>query len=115
MKPKQNVALAFYTVDGVHLIPFGQIDTVSLTAEEQDMPENFKVNTESNFTVELTNAAVFDELAKMVQPDRFNLQYTALVPRRKHKKKRIAKKWAKRYGYKEVERVIKNVRVDNES
>ena len=39
-------------------------------------------------------------------PDVYDIQYSKVVPVRKHKKKRINKKWLKRYGYKEV--VIKS-------
>ena len=39
-------------------------------------------------------------------PDIHDIQYSKVVPVRKHKKKRINKKWLKRYGYKEV--VIKS-------
>ena len=33
--------------------------------------------------------------------DAFDFSFSYLVPRRTHKKRRIAKKWLKRYGYKE--------------
>ena len=35
-------------------------------------------------------------------PDVCNIQYVKIVQKRKHKKKRINKKWLKRYGYKQV-------------
>ena len=35
-------------------------------------------------------------------PDAYDIQYSKVVPVRKHKKKRINKKWLKRYGYKSV-------------
>lgn len=35
-------------------------------------------------------------------PDSYTIQYIKLVQTRKHKKKRINKKWLKRYGYKKV-------------
>ena len=35
-------------------------------------------------------------------PDSYNIQYIKIVQVRKHKKKRINKKWLKRYGYKKV-------------
>lgn len=33
------------------------------------------------------------------RPDAYVVQYVKLVQARKHKKKRINKKWLKRYGY----------------
>jgi hypothetical protein len=35
-------------------------------------------------------------------PDAYDIQYLKAIPVRKHKKKRINKKWLKRYGYKEI-------------
>lgn len=40
------------------------------------------------------------DIAQM--PDSYDIQYIMLVQARKHKKKRINKKWLKRYGYKKV-------------
>lgn len=42
------------------------------------------------------------------------LKYTMHVQRRRHRKWRINKKWAKRYGYKEVPMVISNIRIVNQ-
>lgn len=35
-------------------------------------------------------------------PDSYDIQYIKVIQVRKHKKKRINKKWLKRYGYKKV-------------
>lgn len=35
-------------------------------------------------------------------PDAYDIQYVKFVQARKHKKRRINKKWLKRYGYKEM-------------
>ena len=35
-------------------------------------------------------------------PDKYAIQYTKIVPARKHRKKRINKKWLKRYGVKQI-------------
>ena len=40
-------------------------------------------------------------------PDKFDIACDVLVQRRKHKKKRINKKWAKRYGFKCVTKTTK--------
>lgn len=40
------------------------------------------------------------DIAQM--PDSYDIQYIKAVQARKHKKKRINKKWLKRYGYKKV-------------
>ena len=41
-------------------------------------------------------------LPKMKENALFYLTLTVMVQKRKHKKRRINKKWAKRYGYKEI-------------
>lgn len=35
-------------------------------------------------------------------PDAYNIQFIKIIQARKHKKKRINKKWERRYGYKQV-------------
>ena len=35
-------------------------------------------------------------------PDAYTIQYVKFVQARKHKKRRINKKWLKRYGYKQI-------------
>lgn len=39
---------------------------------------------------------------KATKPDAYDISYIKIVQRRRHKKKRINKKWAKRYGYKQI-------------
>ena len=49
-----------------------------------------------------------DELMKILgldlakQPDAYDIQYTKIVQVRRYKRKRINKKWIKRYGYKKI-------------
>lgn len=55
------------------------------------------------FTTEETvdiNKILGLDIAQM--PDSYDIQYVKIVQARKHKKKRINKKWIKRYGYKKV-------------
>lgn len=40
-------------------------------------------------------------------PDETKLQYIEFIQSKKHKKKRINKKWLKRYGYKQVVSSVK--------
>lgn len=47
-----------------------------------------------------TNKILGLDIAQM--PDSYDIQYVKIVQARKHKKKRINKKWLKRYGYKKV-------------
>jgi hypothetical protein len=59
-------------------------------------------NKEITFTVE--GATINEELwKKLIQfPEKFDIEYTKIVQARKHRKKRINKKWLKKYGYKQV-------------
>ena len=43
----------------------------------------------------------------------FTIQYKAFIQARKHRKKRINKKWLKRYSYKEVIKEMKNLKVES--
>ena len=53
-----------------------------------------------------TNNDVLTKLTGKI-PEKFDVAYDVLVQRRKHKKKRINKKCAKRYGYKCVTKTTK--------
>lgn len=77
---------------------------------------NFPLSTEAEFTVEAEiDAPMFYGLCgipPMTNIQTFTLQYQRPVTEqvRKHKKKRINKKWAKRYGYRTV---LKTYQIDN--
>ena len=65
------------------------------------MKQNTSITTE--FSTEKTvesNRILGVDIAQM--PDSYNILYIKIVQVRKHKKKRINKKWLKRYGYKKV-------------
>ena len=63
------------------------------------MKQNTSITTEfsTEETVE-SNKILGVDIAQM--PDSYNIKYIKIVQVRKHKKKRINKKWLKRYGYK---------------
>lgn len=43
--------------------------------------------------------------------DFYDIQYVKFIPARTHKKRRINKKWAKRYGYKRITIIIQGLHV----
>lgn len=57
------------------------------------------------------NESLLSELCLPKQLNTFDLQYTIMTQSRKHRKKRINKKWLKRYGYKEHQVISKDWRV----
>lgn len=63
---------------------------------------------EGSFTLESDKAFDIDKLLKIFgvdisgKPDLYTVQYSKTIQVRKHKKKRINKKWIKRYGYKQI-------------
>lgn len=69
---------------------------------------NFPLSSEAEFTVEAEiDIPMFHELCDippMTDTQTFTVQYQGTVTEqvRRHKKKRINKKWAKRYGYRTV-------------
>jgi len=59
---------------------------------------------EITFSCDLDSAPDFQKIFGLDTarfPDSYNISYVAIVQARKHKKKRINKKWLKRYGYKQ--------------
>lgn len=87
--------------------------------------KNGKLTTDVSAEFEtVVNADLFKKLIGNTDERKFTVQYLCTepiyiyVPVRKHKKKRIQKKWLKRYGYKaiqvgerQVENTIENVRI----
>ena len=70
-----------------------------------DKRDNKSINNSSEITVEVEGTST-EEFLKILgvdiatRPDVITIQLQKLVQVRKHKKKRINKKWAKKYGYK---------------
>ena len=92
----------FYDSDGVVLMPIS--DAVITAAEIDDKAEKFErslcCNKEIEFTATVeTIPEVFAELVKQADPHEYTIKYTKYVQARKHHKKRINKKWLKKYGY----------------
>lgn len=76
-----------------------EIDTLS----PNEIPDIRTFGTcEATFTCEnaMINENLLSELFLPKKSNTFDLQYTAMIQARRHKKKRINKKWLKRYGYK---------------
>lgn len=88
------------------------IDKFNTTPYELDIDDTpamtFKNSLSQSIEFELEselNVPVFNELVgELSEPKRFYMEYDGVRYEqiRKHKKKRINKKWAKRYGYREV-------------
>ena len=57
------------------------------------------------------NKEVFNKLCDALKKPKFNLENKRMIQRRKHRKKRINKKWAKRYGYKPITVKLRNVEI----
>lgn len=94
----------FYNSDGVKVIPIS--DAVITTAEIDDKAEKIERSLYCNKEIEFTATVetipeVFNELVKQVDPNEYTIKYTKYVQARRHRKRRINKKWLKKYGYKE--------------
>lgn len=83
-----------------------EIDTLS----PNEIPDVRTFGTcEATFTCEnaVINENLLSELFLPKKSNTFDLQYTVMVQARRHKKKRINKKWLKRYGYKKQQMTSK--------
>lgn len=104
-----------YNSDGVKLMDVS--DAVITTAEVNEEAEKLKktlypLNKELEISATLeTTPGVFDELTRRVNPNEFTIKYTKYVQARKHHKKRINKKWLKKYGYIEKTLVIDGLNI----
>ncbi len=85
--------------------------SIPLDDVEDDLETEHKVKSlfdTANLIIEcgtVNNNVLSKLIGKM--PDKYGIDYSIYVQARKHKKKRINKKWAKRYGYKCVTKTTK--------
>lgn len=83
-------------------LTINQKDTVdrygNLTDREEDRTCTFDMAEPLN-TDRLCKILGFDEAS---MPDKYDIQVSKIVQCRKHKKKRINKKWEKKYGYRQM-------------
>lgn len=104
--------LFFQDNDGNNVFALDNVDEIALTSsttEEADILGNIKNIKKGETTLSFTGTIEKETLFKVLgvdiskTPDAYKIQVTKPVQRRKHKKKRINKKWLKKYGYKILE------------
>ena len=96
----------FDTTTGKELCNLNNVQLDSCEAEGGTRLGNW-IRKDASITMDFTTDEKVDinkilglDVAQM--PDSYDIQYVKIVQARKHKKKRINKKWLKRYGYKKV-------------
>lgn len=83
-----------------------ELDLTSNTTEERDILGNVENIKRGETTLSFTNITNKEDLFKVLGvdtsnvPDAYSILLTKPIQRRRHKKKRINKKWLKKYGYK---------------
>lgn len=101
--------LFFKDNDGNNVLALDNVDEIALNSnviEEKDILGNVenikKGETTLSFTSTIEKKTLFKVLGVDISktPDAYKISFTKPVQRRKHKKKRINKKWLKKYGYK---------------
>lgn len=109
MYEMKNGTLFFQDNDGNNVLALDNVDEIELTSnvtEERDILGNVenikKGETTLSFASTFEKMVLFKALGFDMSntPDAYKIQVTKPVQRRKHKKKRINKKWLKKYGYK---------------
>lgn len=110
MYEMKNGTLFFQDNDGNNVLALDNVDEIALTSatEERDILGNVeninikKGETTLSFTSTIEKETLFKVFGVDISktPDAYKIQVTKPVQRRKHKKKRINKKWLKKYGYK---------------
>lgn len=101
--------LFFQDKNGNNVLALNNVNELDLTSnvtEERDILGNVenikKGETTLSFVSTFEKMALFKALGFDMSktPDAYKISVTKPVQRRKHKKKRINKKWLKKYGYK---------------
>lgn len=96
----------FDTITGKELYNLNNVQLDSCKGDEGIRFGNW-VKQDASVTMEFTTDETV-EVNKILgldiaqTPDSYDIQYVKIIQARKHKKKRINKKWLKRYGYKKV-------------
>ena len=96
----------FDTITGKELCNLNNVQLDSCKVDEGIRFGNW-IRQNTSITMEFTTEETVDinkilGLDIVQMPDSYDIQYVKIVQTRKHKKKRINKKWLKRYGYKKV-------------
>lgn len=111
-----SVINIFDTETGEDLGQIDDVKSVKMTSEyktdyaQKDAKNILSFNHDPSYTItfDINEPINTEELYKALgvdtsnMPDAYDIQYVKIVQVRKHKKRRINKKWAKRYGYKQV-------------
>lgn len=111
-----SVINIFDTETGEDLGQIDDVKSVKMTSEyktdyaQKDAKNILSFNHDPSYTItfDINEPINTEELYKVLgvdtsnMPDAYDIQYVKIVQVRKHKKRRINKKWTKRYGYKQV-------------
>lgn len=109
MYEMKNGTLFFQDKNGNDVLALDNIDETALTSnvtEEIDILGDVKNIKKGETTLSFTSTIEKETLFKVLgvdiskTPDAYKISVTKPVQRRKHKKRRINKKWLKKYGYK---------------
>lgn len=101
--------LFFQDKNGNNVLALNNVNELDLTSnatEEKDILGNVENIKRGETTLPFTNITNKEDLFKVLGvdtsnvPDAYSILLTKPIQRRKHKKKRINKKWLKKYGYK---------------
>lgn len=101
--------LFFQDKNGNNVLALNNVNELELTSnvtKEKDILGNVENIKRGETTLSFTNITNKEDLFKVLEvdtsnvPDAYSILLTKPIQRRKHKKKRINKKWLKKYGYK---------------
>lgn len=101
--------LFFQDKNGNNVLALNNVNELELTpnvTEEKDILGNVENIKRGETTLSFTNITNKEDLFEVLEvdtsnvPDAYSILLTKPIHRRRHKKKRINKKWVKKYGYK---------------
>lgn len=111
-----SVVNIFDTETGKNLGQINDVNSIEMTSEyktdyiQKDSKNILSFNHDPTYTItfDINDSVNTEEFYKVLgvdtssMPDTYDIQILKIVQVRKHKKRRINKKWAKRYGYKQI-------------
>ena len=115
--PDKTSIYFFNTETNEKLGQANDVKSIDLTINQKDTVNRYGnlTNREENRTCTFDMAVPMDTdklykilgIDKTKMPDKYDIQVSKIVQCRKHKKKRINKKWKKKYGYKQTHVTMK--------
>lgn len=102
----------------LNLVNLPHITELDITEDVFTDNTPYLTNLTGDFEIDVSTTEGMETLHKLLgvdkapMPDTCDIKMAVIVPARTHRKKRVAKKWLKRYGYRQAFKTIKGWKME---